>query len=407
LAPGQAATVEVEMLNTGSETWTAAEDYKLGTVGDKAGEAFVFSGIGRYRLPASASVAPGQRHTFRFDVTAPAQPGTYRPAWRMLREQVTWFGEALEQPVVVGGGAPAGTPPPPSPGTSPNAPLVGVKGTEFTLNGKPTYLLGVSYFDGLHWRASDLNRLANQGFNLIRIWLDWREHSFHGAQGKLTHAQTLVDLVRHAGSLGMVVDVTILDRDRSYGGKLAFAETAVREAARALLNEPNVFFDLSNEHDAPPHSLDHTELMDLAKALRQERPNSVVTVSSAGAHLVDEEKVQQGAVKEELNQIGVDLLAPHFRRTDDWAKRTESRVRDLLAFAKTVRTVPVYVQEDQRRGWKDAFPSKSEFLTAERGARDGGAAGWIFHTDAGFDLKASSFFDALDSVELTVVNGLR
>ncbi|NMC72436.1 MAG: hypothetical protein GYA57_20595 [Myxococcales bacterium] len=46
------------------------------------------------------------------------------------------------------------------------------------------------------------------------------------------------------------------------------------------------------------------------------------------------------------------------------------------------------------------------FLTAVAGARRAGAAGWCFHTDAGFDLVAAGFFDQLDEVELDVIDEL-
>jgi hypothetical protein len=38
-------------------------------------------------------VAPGQEKTFRFAVTPPVTPGTYNFQWRMVQEQVEWFGE--------------------------------------------------------------------------------------------------------------------------------------------------------------------------------------------------------------------------------------------------------------------------------------------------------------------------
>jgi hypothetical protein len=44
-------------------------------------------------------VAPGEAVTFRFEITAPDEPGAYRFRWRMLQEQVEWFG--LPTPDVV------------------------------------------------------------------------------------------------------------------------------------------------------------------------------------------------------------------------------------------------------------------------------------------------------------------
>ena len=50
----------------------------------------------------------------------------------------------------------------------------GVSGDRFTINGTPTFLVGVSYFDATGWKTSDLDGFASRGINLIRIWLeDW------------------------------------------------------------------------------------------------------------------------------------------------------------------------------------------------------------------------------------------
>lgn len=51
-------------------------------------------------------------------------------------------------------------------------------------------------------------------------------------------------------------------------------------------------------------------------------------------------------------------------------------------------------------------PPKSEFLQAAREAVSSGAAGWVFHTHAGFDLRSSSFLSNLDSVEKEVLDSL-
>jgi hypothetical protein len=68
--------------------------------------------------------------------------------------------------------------------------------------------------------------------------------------------------------------------------------------------------------------------------------------------------------------------------------------------------VPVYLQEEARRGHSGLDPTADQFLQAAREARDAGAAGWVFHTDAGFDLTSSTFFDNLDAVEQQTVDAL-
>ena len=68
--------------------------------------------------------------------------------------------------------------------------------------------------------------------------------------------------------------------------------------------------------------------------------------------------------------------------------------------------MPVYVQEENRNGYDGGYFTVAELIQAAVEAHNAGAAGYIFHTAAGFDLSSSSFFDNLDSVERGVVDGL-
>jgi hypothetical protein len=91
---GQAYTVHVTVQNTGTATWTAARNYKLGFVGDKPS-----FGPRRALLDSGISVAPGQQYTFT--ITAPTTGGTHTMQYRMLREGVTWFGQTTTTTVTV------------------------------------------------------------------------------------------------------------------------------------------------------------------------------------------------------------------------------------------------------------------------------------------------------------------
>jgi len=88
----------VQMLNTGSATWTRADGYKLGAVDD---DDPVHPGDGRIWLPEETSVAPGESHTFLIDLVGPDTPDTYVTDWRMVHEGVTWFGQGTSASVVV------------------------------------------------------------------------------------------------------------------------------------------------------------------------------------------------------------------------------------------------------------------------------------------------------------------
>lgn len=91
---GASHLVEVRMRNMGNETWTVANQYRLGSQ----------QTYWRWpRVDVPISVSPGQEARFQFLVTAPATSGRYIFQWRMLQEGMEWFGDStLATPVVVG-----------------------------------------------------------------------------------------------------------------------------------------------------------------------------------------------------------------------------------------------------------------------------------------------------------------
>lgn len=95
MVAGQSYNVSVTMQNTGSNTWTSANSYRLGSQNPQ--DNMIWRN-GRVELPAS--VAPGTQAVFNFTVTAPSTAGTYNFQWRMLQELVTWFGDFTPNVVV-------------------------------------------------------------------------------------------------------------------------------------------------------------------------------------------------------------------------------------------------------------------------------------------------------------------
>jgi PA14 domain-containing protein/purple acid phosphatase-like protein/Ig-like domain-containing protein len=88
---GGAYSVSITFQNTGNTTWTAANQYRLGSQNPTNNGTW---GPGRVYLEASELVAPGAFKTFSFQVVAPSTPGSYNFQWQMLRELVNWFGAA-------------------------------------------------------------------------------------------------------------------------------------------------------------------------------------------------------------------------------------------------------------------------------------------------------------------------
>jgi alkylated DNA repair dioxygenase AlkB len=89
MIPGQSYAVSVTMLNAGNTTWKAANQYRLGSQNPQDNNTW---GFGRVELPND--VAPGASVTFNFNVVAPTALGTYDFQWRMVEDNVEWFGDS-------------------------------------------------------------------------------------------------------------------------------------------------------------------------------------------------------------------------------------------------------------------------------------------------------------------------
>ena len=104
-AQGSTRKFHVMVLNTGTNTWTQADEYLLGCdTGNGQGTSDPF-GVTRVGLPSAnevdGAITPTSTHIFTFDRTFTPGAGTYTTYWRMLRERVTWFGNVISQQVQV------------------------------------------------------------------------------------------------------------------------------------------------------------------------------------------------------------------------------------------------------------------------------------------------------------------
>lgn len=88
---GETQTVSITMKNTGSLLWSQKSGNKLGSQNPQ--DNALWTGDSRIYLPPNIAIEPGQAHTFTFKITAPTTPGTYNFQWRMLQEDVIWFGD--------------------------------------------------------------------------------------------------------------------------------------------------------------------------------------------------------------------------------------------------------------------------------------------------------------------------
>jgi arylsulfatase A-like enzyme len=91
LKPGETVTVSVTMRNTGESTWTSTDNYMLGYVNSSDNNVW---GIHRVKLDLGEQIAPNASKTFVFNITAPVNAGRFNFQWRMMEENVEWFGNA-------------------------------------------------------------------------------------------------------------------------------------------------------------------------------------------------------------------------------------------------------------------------------------------------------------------------
>jgi hypothetical protein len=305
--------------------------------------------------------------------------------------------------------------------------VLGTRGTEFTLNGRPAFLLGISYYGGLGASEAtirrDLDEMRQARINWIRVWATWAafENDVSAVDGegraREPYLAKLKWLLAECDRRGFVVDVT-LSRGNGVTGAprlqtLAAHRRAVETLVTALKPWRNWYLDLANERNIrDARYVPKAELAELREAARRLAPELLVTASHAG-------DMTREDVAGYLQTVRVDFLAPHRPREAGAPAQTEGRTREYLAWARqSGRSLPVHYQEPFRRGFGGWEPVARDFLADLAGARAGGAAGWCLHDGdqreapegrprRSFDMRERRLFEQLDAEERAVLAELR
>ncbi len=306
-------------------------------------------------------------------------------------------------------------------------PKLGVSGTRFTFDGKPRFLLGVSYYGALgaseDFIRRDLADMERHGFNWIRVWATWPafDNDVSAVDRDGRPRQPYLDklrwLVAECGRRGLVVDVT-LSRGNGLVGpprlqSLEAHRRAVETVVTALKPAPNWYLDLGNERDVrDKRFVSVAELKELRQLVKKLDPARLVTASHGG-------DIGYAQMKEDLDEIGVDFVCPHRPRTPQSPGQTQAKTREYLQWmAELGRAAPLHYQEPFPRGYTRWQPSVEDFLKDARGAKTGGAAGWCFHNTAqregpdhqprrSFDMRQMRLLDQLDEEERKTFGRLR
>jgi hypothetical protein len=293
------------------------------------------------------------------------------------------------------------------------------------------FLLGISYFGAIaieeaQRRNHDLDVFRARGINNVRVFANWTYQAAPGAtildeDGSLLPGafHRLSRLVGALRTRQMTLDLTFswerFYSDTCNGGVPNHGEGPCWEAfqrglglATAALAEltpypDHVFFDLSNEHNDGPTSLGVAEIQVLRTVVQSADPSRIVTASAAGSGL-------RRRNADLLAGGATDFATPHFKRTHRWYARTDGRIEALRRTLSPHGAWPIHLQEEARRGYCSGDDDDSchvrHFLQALGEAAEFGAAGWVFHTDAGFrlDVGTDSFYRRLDSEERRVLD---
>jgi len=308
---------------------------------------------------------------------------------------------------------------------------LGVQGTSFTLDGKPAFLLGCSYYAGLgasdKTLRSDLDGLKSHGFNWVRVWATWAafEHDVSAVDGATGAArQPYLDRLKHlvdeCDKRGMVVDVTLSRGNGATGPARLQGLEAHRRVVETILeavgDRKNWYLDLSNERNI--HDKRFTPIEDLAELrglVRRRDPKRLVTASHAG-------DVTRQDVESYLKTARLDFLSVHRPRDRKSPGQTAETTRTVRKWIEQVAgsgaAVPLHYDEPFRRGYSsDWEPTADDFRADLDAARASGAAGWCFHNGStrpakdgrprrSFDLTERPLFEQLDKEERKFVGGL-
>ncbi len=294
------------------------------------------------------------------------------------------------------------------------------------------FLLGVSYFGAIAIREAerrngDLDLFRDRGINHVRVWANWTfeaapDATILDADGNLLSDpfRRLKRLIAALRARDMTLDLTfswsLFYSDTCDGGAPNHGEGPCWEAfqrglglATAALAEiepypGHVFFDLANEHNgASATSLGIDEVQALRTIVQNADPSRLVTASTAGS----------GSRRRNADLLAggaIDFAAPHFKRSRRWYARTDARIEAQRRTFAADDAWPIYLQEEARRGHCGAGDDDNcdagDFLQSLGEAAEFGAAGWVFHTDAGYrlDFGTKSFYERLDDQERRVLD---
>jgi hypothetical protein len=294
-----------------------------------------------------------------------------------------------------------------------------IHGRQFTINGQPTFLFGISYYAALGASEAhikrDLDQMQRLGFNWFRVWATWAAFSNdvsavdqHGMPRE-PYFSKLKALIEQCNQRGMIVDVSLSRGNGITGparlGELSPHRHAVETLVDGLKSFRNWYLDLSNERNIKDKRFTSIQdLQELREAARRIDHARLVTASHAG-------DISREELRAYLKNARLDFIAPHRPRQVDSPAQTAAKTKEYLRWMEEIgRVVPVHLQEPFRRGFGSWNPTADDFSLDSHQAKASGAAGWCFHNGderqrpdgqprRSFDLRETLLFQSLDDEE--------
>jgi hypothetical protein len=171
---------------------------------------------------------------------------------------------------------------------------LGIDGTRFTIDGKPAFLLGISYYAGLgasdEFVTRDLDEMKRDGFNWVRVWATWAafDNDVSAVNGDGSPREPFLGrlerLIQECDTRGIIVDVTLSRQNGVSGLPRLMTLDNHRRAVETLVTKlkpyRNWYLDLGNERNIrDARHVPDDDLRQLRERARELDPKRLITAS--------------------------------------------------------------------------------------------------------------------------------